>query len=64
LKIALVNLNYRIGVNMNFALSRIPALFCSLQSESGCHQARSYEGQRGNATHQFQSFQVNKIFEV
>ena len=29
LKIVLVNLNYRIGVHMNFAQSRIPALFCS-----------------------------------
>jgi len=49
LKIVLVNLNYRIGVLMNFAQSRIPALFCSLQSEYGCHQARSYGGQRGSA---------------
>ena len=50
LKIVLVNLNYWIGVHMNFAQSQIPALFCSLQSEYGCHQARSYGGQRGNAT--------------
>jgi len=46
----LVNLNYGIGVHMNFARSRIPALFCSLQWEYGCYQARSYGGQRGNAT--------------
>jgi len=50
LKIVLVNSNSRIGVHMNFAQSRIPALFCSLQSEYGCHQACSYGGQRGNAT--------------
>jgi len=35
---------------MNFAQSRIPALVCSLQSEYGCQQARSYGEQRGNAT--------------
>jgi len=38
----LVNLNYRIGVHVNFAQSRIPALVCSLQSEYGCQQTRSY----------------------
>jgi len=36
LKIVLINLNYRIGVHMNFAQSRIPALVCSLKSEYGC----------------------------
>jgi len=50
LKIVLLNLNYRIGVHMNFAQSRIPALVCSVQSEHGCHQARSYGGQRGKTT--------------
>jgi len=35
-------MNYRIGVHMTFAQSRIPALFCGLPSEYGCHQARSY----------------------
>jgi len=50
LKIVLVNLNYRIGVHMNFAQSRIPALVCSLQSEYDCHQARSYGELRGKAT--------------
>jgi len=35
LKIVLVNLNYRIGVHMSYAQSRIPALVCSLQSEYG-----------------------------
>jgi len=50
LKIVLVDLNYRIGVHMIFARSRIPALFCSLQSEYGWYQSRSYGGQRGNAT--------------
>jgi len=49
LKIVLVNSKYRIGVHINFAQSRIPALFFSMQSEYGCHQARSYGGQRGNA---------------
>jgi len=63
LKIVLVNLNYQIGVHMNFAQSRIPALVCSLQSEYGCHQARSCGGQRGKTLH-FQCFQANKIFEV
>jgi len=41
LKIVLVNLNFRIGVHMNFAQSRITSLVCSLQSEYGCHQARA-----------------------
>jgi len=36
------------------------ALVCNLQSEYGCHQARS----QGDNVPQFQSFQVNKIFEV
>jgi len=49
LKIVLVNLNYRIGVHMNFVQSTIPALFYSLQSECSCHQGRSYGGQWGNA---------------
>jgi len=49
LKIVLVNLKYRIGMHMNFARSRIPVLVCSLQSEYGCYQPRSYGGQRGNA---------------
>jgi len=35
---------------MNFAQSQIPALVCSLQSEYGCHKARSQGRQRGNAT--------------
>jgi len=50
LKIVLVNLNYGIGVHMNFAQSRIPALVCSLQSEYGCHQARSWGDNGCNAT--------------
>jgi len=63
LKIVLANLNYRIGVYMNFAQSRSPALVSSLQSEYGCHQATSYGRQRGKPP-QFQCFQANKIFEV
>jgi len=47
LKIVLVNLNFRIGVHMNFAQSRITALVCSPQSECGCHQARSQGGVNG-----------------
>jgi len=35
---------------MNFAQSRIPVLFSNLQSEYGCHQARSYGEQRDNVT--------------
>ena len=54
------NLNYWIGVHINFAQSRMPALVCNLQSEYGYHQARS----QGDSVPQFQSFQVNKIFEV
>jgi len=50
LKFVLINLNYRIGVHMNFAQSRKPALVCSPQSECGCHQARSQVGTTGNAT--------------
>jgi len=49
---------------MNYAQSRIPALVCSLQSEYGCHQARSYGETTGQRLPQFQHFQVNKIFEV
>jgi len=37
---------------------------CSLESEYGCYQARSQGWQRGQCHPQFQSFQVNKIFEV
>jgi len=43
--VVLVNLNYQIGVHINFAQSRMPALVCNLQSDSGCHQARSQGGQ-------------------
>jgi len=51
---------------MNVAQSRIPKLVCrcSQQSEYGCHHARSQGGATGQYHHQFQSFQVNKIFEV
>jgi len=45
--IVLVNLNYQIGVHVNFAQSRMPALVCNLQSEHGCHQACIQGGQRG-----------------
>jgi len=58
LKIVLVNLSYRIGVHMNFAQSRITALFCSLQSVYGCHQPRSYGGQQGNATSNSKVFRL------
>jgi len=50
MKIVFVNLNYQIDVHTNFAPSRIPELVCSLQSEYGCHQARSQLGQKGIAT--------------
>jgi len=63
LKIVLVNLNYGIGVHMNFARSRIPALFCSLQWEYGCYQARSYGGQRGNATPNSKVFRLMKYLK-
>ena len=59
----LVNLNYRNGVHINFAQSRIPALACSPQSEYGCRQARSQGDNGGNAS-LIPKFQVNKIFEV
>ena len=48
---------------MNIAQSRVPALVCSPQSQYGCRQARSYGSQRGNATQQFKSFQVNKYLK-
>ena len=63
LKSVLVNLNHRIGVHMNFAQSRIPALFCSLQSEYGCHQAGSYGGQQGNATPDSKVFRLIKYLK-
>jgi len=63
LKIVLVNLNFRIGVHMNFAQSSIPALVCSLQSECGCHQARSCGRQRGNATPNFNVFRLIKYLK-
>ena len=59
----LVNLNYRIGVHMDFAQSRIPALVCSLQSEYGCHQAGSNGGQRGNATPNSNVFRLTKYLK-
>jgi len=55
-----VNLNHRKGVHMDYAQSRIPALVCSLQSEHGYHQARSYGGQRGNATPNSNVFRLIK----
>jgi len=48
--VVLVNLNHQIGVHINFAQSRMPrmlALVCNLESEYGCHEARSQRGQRG-----------------
>jgi len=59
----LVNLNYRISVHMNFAQSRIPALFCSPQSEYGCYQVSSYGGQRGNATPNSKVFTLIKYLK-
>jgi len=47
-------------MHMNFAQSRIPALLCSLQSEYGCHQARSYGEQRGDATPNSKAFRLIK----
>jgi len=47
--IVLVNLNYQIGVRINVAQSRIPALVCSLQLVYGCHQVRKQGGKRGNS---------------
>jgi len=46
--VVLVNLNYQIGVHINFAELRMPALVCYLQSEYGCHQARSQGGCNGD----------------
>jgi len=63
LKIVLVNLNYRIGVHMSFAESRISALVCSLQSEYGCHQARSYGGHHGKATPNSNVFRLIKYLK-
>jgi len=63
LKTVSVHLNYRIGVHMNFAQSRIPALVCSLQSEYACHHARS-QGGNGEMPPQLQSFQVNERLQV
>jgi len=48
---------------MNFAQSRIPALFCRLRSEYGCNQARSYGGQRGNATLNSKVFRLMKYLQ-
>jgi len=64
LKIVLVNFSYRVGVHMNFSESIITSLVCSPQSEYDCHQAHSWRGVTGQCHPQFQSFQVNKIFEA
>jgi len=63
LKIVLVNLNNRIGVHMNFAQPRIPALVSSPQSEHSCHQARSQRGPRGNATPNSKVFRLIKYLK-
>jgi len=60
----LVNLNYQIDVHMKFAQSRFPALVCSPQSEYGCHQARSHEGQRGNAIPNSKVFRLMKYWSI
>jgi len=62
-KIVLINLNYQIDVHMNFSQSRYPALVCSPQSEYGCHQARSHEGQRGNAIPNSKVFRLMKYLK-
>jgi len=59
----LVNLNYRIGVHMNFTQSRFPALVWSLQSEFGCHQPRNYGGQRDKATPNINAFRLIKYLK-
>jgi len=38
-------------------------MVCSLQSEYGCHQARSYEGQQGNANPNFNVFSLIKYLK-
>jgi len=48
---------------MSLAQSRIPALVCSLQSEYGCHQARSYGGQRGKAIPNSNVFRLIKYLK-
>jgi len=63
LKIVLLNLNFPIGVHMNFAQSIIPALFCTLQSECGCHQARSSGGKRSIATPNVKVFRLIKYLK-
>jgi len=45
----LVKMNFRIGVHIKFAQSRILSLVCSLQSEYSCHLARNQGGSGGNA---------------
>jgi len=59
----LANLNYRIGVHMNFAQSRIPALVCSLQSEYGCHQAHSQWAKRGQCPPNSKVFRLIKYLK-
>jgi len=48
---------------MNFAQSRILALICSLKSECGCHQARSYGEQWDNTTSNSNVFRLIKYLK-
>ena len=59
----LVNLNYRLGVHVNFAQSRIPALVCSPQPKYSFHQTRSQGWQRGNAIPNSKVFRLIKYLK-
>ena len=61
--IVLVNLNYQIGVHINYARSRMPVLVCNLQSEYGCHQTRSQGGQRGQCHPNSKVFRLIKYLK-
>jgi len=59
----LVNLNYQIGVHINFAQLRMPTLVCNLQSEYGRHQARSQGEQRGQCPPNSKVFRLIKYLK-
>jgi len=59
----LVNMNYRIGVHMNFALEFLRWSVARNQNTIATRLVAS-GGTTRQCHHQFQSFQVNKIFDV
>jgi len=59
----LVNLNYRIGLHMNFAQSRFPALVCSRNQNTVATKRVARGQQRGNAIPNSKVFRLMKYLK-